>query len=214
MVVTFFISSDPKITASVLDDRRLGKQRVEAHQIINVLLANNGGGWSNHPCTLSWKDHIPALQDYYNCIVLEWIKRGKNNNMQLYTITEPIIYPDWCYNIKIHHSHQARLIQKMPDFYTCKFTDIPSYCLNYGYIWPCKWSTRELNTLKYSQLAEKFVQEYICNGIKGDGCRCSNKAVVDNKWCRIHNKLDYDEKILYLITNIINDFLFKNGINK
>jgi hypothetical protein len=37
MVNTFLVDSDFKVSASQLDSRRLGKQRVEAYQILNIL---------------------------------------------------------------------------------------------------------------------------------------------------------------------------------
>ena len=54
-----------------LDYRRLGKQRVEAWQILNVLrgVDNEGNpkehkGWVNHPATRMWEGHIAALARY------------------------------------------------------------------------------------------------------------------------------------------------------
>lgn len=44
MVNTFYIDKDPKITAKILDDKRLGKQRVEAYQIIQVLQGEKKAG--------------------------------------------------------------------------------------------------------------------------------------------------------------------------
>jgi len=84
-----------------LDYRRLGKQRVEAKQILNILLGkakvNRNGKipWSNHPAVLMWKGYEEGLKQYYNVIVLEWINRGYKNNMPLITPNQFIIYPPW-----------------------------------------------------------------------------------------------------------------------
>lgn len=47
---TFLPYTDPEKCARVLDNKRLGKQRVEAIQILNVLLGvTQTKGWRNHP---------------------------------------------------------------------------------------------------------------------------------------------------------------------
>ena len=54
----------PNIRKSLksLDSRRLGKQRVEAHQILNILLnRTKTKGWRNHPAVKMWKGHVNAL---------------------------------------------------------------------------------------------------------------------------------------------------------
>ncbi len=86
MVNTFIVSSDPKKCAKALDNKRLGKQRVEAYQIINLLEHKDDTkkGFSNHPATQMWKPYLAGLKYYYNCIVEEWIDRGFNNTMKLY----------------------------------------------------------------------------------------------------------------------------------
>ena len=69
-------------SASVLDWRRLGKQRVEGMQIINAINNPKKQGWQNHPATIMWTPYVNALKLYTNVIILEWIKRGYNNNME------------------------------------------------------------------------------------------------------------------------------------
>lgn len=112
MVNTFILCSDLRESFKLLDNRRLGKQRVEAKQIIDVLLLydqinndcttqeqlidlaksnilfENVKGWKNHPATKMWIGHTNALKAYFNLCVKEWISRGKNNTMQLYDINE------------------------------------------------------------------------------------------------------------------------------
>ena len=67
----------------VLDYRRLGKQRVEAMQILNVLLGRTKTkGWVNHPATKMWKGYENALKQYLNKCIDHWIARGYNNNMK------------------------------------------------------------------------------------------------------------------------------------
>ena len=100
---TFLPYSNFRKSFKVLDWRRLGKQRVETHQILNVLLGRTETkGWSNHPITRMWEGYEPALQLYFNMCVKEWIDRGYNNNMLLEDITEPIIDPHWLGNKSFH----------------------------------------------------------------------------------------------------------------
>ena len=116
---TFLPYKNFSSSLKVLDWRRLGKQRVEAMQILNVLLdRTETKGWRNHPITRMWEGYEPALQLYHNLCIEEWINRGYNNNMLLEDITEPIIYPDWLGNEKFHSSHRANLIRKDYGYYS------------------------------------------------------------------------------------------------
>ena len=116
---TFLPHKSFKKSFKVLDYRRLGKQRVESHQILNVLLnRTQTKGWRNHPIVRMWEGYEPALQLYFNMCVGEWVNRGYNNNMLLEDITEPIIYPHWLGNKSFHSSHRANLLRKDYEFYS------------------------------------------------------------------------------------------------
>ena len=110
-------------SAQTLDWRRLGKQRVEGMQIINAITGKKRKdgkpykGWINHPCSVMWKDYVPALKHYTNVFIKEWINRGYNNNMEFYD-TGKIIMPDWIGNEKFHSSHRANLLRKDFDYYS------------------------------------------------------------------------------------------------
>ena len=110
-------------SAQTLDWRRLGKQRVEGMQIINAITGKKRKdgkpykGWINHPCSVMWKDYVPALKHYTNIIIQEWITRGYNNNMEFYD-TGKIIMPDWIGNEKFHSSHRANLLRKDYEYYS------------------------------------------------------------------------------------------------
>ena len=72
-------------SASVLDYRRLGKQRVEAKQIYDILTAdwrNPKKGWANHPAVLMWKGYEEELKLYRVIMIEEWIRRGYKNTME------------------------------------------------------------------------------------------------------------------------------------
>ena len=142
---TFLPFADFEKSAEVLDYRRLGKQRVEAMQIFNVLNSTEPvkPAWSNHAAVLMWKGYEGALAEYHNVIITEWIKRGYKNNM-LFIIYEPTDkngnfikqeYPWWLGNEAFHRSHKARLIDKNEEFYLPKFPNDKGF--NDGkYFWP------------------------------------------------------------------------------
>jgi hypothetical protein len=199
MVVTFVISSHTKVTARTLDDRRLGKQRVEAAQIISILENKNGKvGFKQHPMVKCWEGYILALKDYCNIMIEEWILRGKNNTMEYYDIPtdETVQYPPWYYNEKVHHSHMARLLQKDPTYYKDipLLKNCPLECLEYGYIWPNKWSKEQLDTLSISELSEEKSKDIICKAIKKNGIPCNNKATY-GEFCGVHKPKDFKYRI-------------------
>jgi hypothetical protein len=122
------------LSAKCLDWRRLGKQRVEAYQILNVLLARTGkDGWKNHPAVKMWRGYESSLALYFNTIVEEWIFRGYNNNMKFEPVEFEIIDPPWLGDERLHSSHRANLLRKDFTYYR-KFgwREEPAE----GYFWP------------------------------------------------------------------------------
>ena len=116
---TFLPYSSINKSFEVLDWRRLGKQRVEAKQILNVLLGRTKTkGWSNHPITKMWKGYENALKEYFNMCVTEWINQGYNNTMELEVIEEDIIYPNWLGDDTLHSSHRSNLLRKDTEYYS------------------------------------------------------------------------------------------------
>jgi hypothetical protein len=117
----------PNFTASALclDWRRLGKQRVEAQQIINCLQGGGSGGWANHPAVRMWEGCIEALMLYRDVCIAEWIRRGYENNMPMSFYVAGAIIPHahrvemplWLGDDAVHSSHRANLIRKDPDHY-------------------------------------------------------------------------------------------------
>jgi len=114
---TFLPYPDFKKSAQVLDYRRLGKQRVEALQILKAL-QNDNYGWKNHPIVKMWKGFSPALIEYKNIMIQEWISRGYNNNLNLDFPDEPIVYPQWLGDEEFHASHRSNLLKKDFEYYS------------------------------------------------------------------------------------------------
>jgi hypothetical protein len=133
---------DMKKSLQALDNKRLGKQRVETYQIISAITQRpklDGTpykGWLNHPCTVMWKGHLPALKMYLNYSITEWIARGFKNTMQLEDYVEDqVVLPPFFGNKKFHASHRSNLLKKEPEFYSkYGWTEDPSD----PYVWTDK----------------------------------------------------------------------------
>lgn len=140
---TFLPYSKFDLSAQALDYKRLGKQRVEAYQILNILLGEQKTkGWINHPAVKMWKGYEDALILYAITITQEWIKRGYNDSMlprfmeMFDKYCGPIIsHPHWLDNEEFCRSHQSNLIRKDHDFYAPKFPGVPD---DLPYVWPVK----------------------------------------------------------------------------
>jgi len=121
-------------TFKCLDYRRLGKQRVEAYQILNILLeGTDRKGWRNHPAVKMWKGYENALKQYHNECIKEWIHRGYNNNMKYELILGNTVMPPWVGKKTFHQSHQSNLIRKFPEHYSAYWPKVPD---NLPYVWP------------------------------------------------------------------------------
>jgi len=122
-VQIFLPYEDFRKSLRALDNKRLGKQRVETYQIISAISRRpklDGTpykGWLNHPCTIMWKNHLPALKQYLNYSIMEWIERGFKNTMNFEIVNEEIVIPSFVGNERFHSSHRANLLKKEPDFY-------------------------------------------------------------------------------------------------
>lgn len=116
-------------SASVLDNKRLGKQRVECLQILKSLTIPTYG-WKNHPIVRMWRNHEVALCHYGMIMCDEWINRGFNDTTKekIHTIaldlwkTKQYRLPDWMCNNAFHLSHQSNLLRKDYNYYKNKFS--------------------------------------------------------------------------------------------
>jgi hypothetical protein len=106
-------------SARVLDYRRLGKQRVEAKQLLNAL-RNPRAGWANHPAAKMWRGHEAALRLYHDACIAEWCARGYRNTMQLLASradARRATMPPWFGAKTFHASHRSNLLRKDPHYY-------------------------------------------------------------------------------------------------
>jgi hypothetical protein len=113
-VQTFLPYADFAQSAKCLDYRRLGKQRVEAMQILSTLTGQSKG-WRNHPAVKMWEGYEIALRLYHNIMIDEWVSRGYKNTMRHFRIIHSLcVMPHWLGDERVHSSHRANLLRKDP----------------------------------------------------------------------------------------------------
>jgi hypothetical protein len=149
-VQTFLPYADFARSAQALDRARLGKQRVEAIQVVRALTIPTYG-WRHHPAALMWRGHLEALGAYGLAIVDEWLRQGYADTCAA-TITRdlaeagvphvrpqveladvPGALPPWLGDPAFHRSHQSALVRKDPEHYVRLFEDVPD---DLPYVWP------------------------------------------------------------------------------
>ncbi|MFB6477361.1 MSMEG_6728 family protein [Streptomyces virginiae] len=142
----------PSFAASeaVLDVRRLGKQRVEAVQVLRGLVVP-GYGWRRHPAVRMWRGTrrhssgtgwrsagrgprrgAPIL------VPSPWSRTSGRGSRGGGARTEEQLagdgdLPPWLGAPDFHRSHQSALVRKHPDFYRECFPGIPD---DLPYVWP------------------------------------------------------------------------------
>ena len=136
-------------SAVVLDDRRLGKQRVEALQVVRALTRATYG-WKNHPAVRMWEGRVEALGRYGYAVCREWVVRGFADTCAVTIaadldaagvtavrseaeLAEAGALPDWLGDERFHRSHRAALLRKDPDHYGPLFPDVDP---DQPYHWP------------------------------------------------------------------------------
>lgn len=135
---TFLPYSDYHKSASVLDNQRLGKQRVETIQILKALTLPNYG-WKNHPAVRMWYGYEWHLGLYGVAICKEWMNRGYKDTCQgkIIDLASPFVgrpqAPEWLGYTPLHASHRSNLLRKSPDHYE-KFGWLEPH--NLPYYWP------------------------------------------------------------------------------
>ena len=198
MVNTFLVRGNYLTSAQYLDYARLGKQRVEAAQILTFLeqlrfLAHEFGfpdfpknvptsieqrtewiraivttfnkswsgviirnnyiiwipkgvtpykisddiyittGFKSHPAVRAWLGYEESLKEYITAHIEEWERRGYNNTMRKYPVTNSI-KPLWAVdNSEFVLSCKSKLLEKDPRWYS-QFSDFRS--THSDYVWP------------------------------------------------------------------------------
>lgn len=132
---TFLPYDDFKETAKVLDYRRLGKQRVEAKQIL-MTLTGESSGWKNHPAVRMWSGHEGCLRLYGLSMCDEWIQRGYKDSLHPWfsALNPPASKdPAWMGDERLHLSHRSNLLRKDAAYYGRYWIVVPN---DLPYWWP------------------------------------------------------------------------------
>ena len=155
-MLTFLPYPDFAKSAAALDRQRLGRQRVEARQILEAVgcrletelgvsftrmrddLPDKGPWverWRRSPAIKMWQGYPEALAFYYNNMVREWLVRGYRNSMPLVWLDGSFAMPPWLGDKEFHAAQRANLIRKDPVFYgQYGWSEKPRE----GYIWPVR----------------------------------------------------------------------------
>ncbi|CAM5297260.1 MSMEG_6728 family protein [Streptomyces pilosus] len=147
---TFLPYPDFQESALVLDRRRLGKQRVEAIQVLRGLIVP-GYGWRRHPAVRMWTGYEEALVRYGLDVCRVWRDLGHQDSCAATLVADlarvrpgaPVRaqrelagageLPPWLGDEAVHRSHRSALLRKDPDVYAERFPDEPD---DLPYVWP------------------------------------------------------------------------------
>ncbi len=153
---TFLPYPDFAACAAVLDTRRLGKQRVEALQVLRGLTVPDYG-WRHHPAVRMWTGYEEALVRYGLEICRAWVAGGRRDSCAasladgLRTcgrgparsqdeLARAEELPPWLGVAEFHRSHRSALVRKDPAHYRPHFPDVPD---DLPYLWPASDRRRD-----------------------------------------------------------------------
>lgn len=139
---TFITNFNLTQSAQNLDNKRLGKQRVEAIQIARCLLVKENR-WDSHPAVKMWRGHESILLLYIYVHIYEWhfVRGFKSEKCIDYYNELTSIHssngkyyssPPWLTKEFIE-AHRSNLIRKLPEHYKPLF---PNTKEGLPYIWP------------------------------------------------------------------------------
>ncbi|MFJ7337976.1 MSMEG_6728 family protein [Streptomyces sp. NPDC101116] len=147
---TFLPYPDFRATALALDRRRLGKQRVEALQVLRGLVVP-GYGWRHHPAVRMWLGYEEALVRYGLEVCRVWREQGHQDTCAATLVADlaatrphaPIRdqhrlaadgeLPPWLGDGPFHESHRSALVRKDPTTYAALFPGVRD---DLPYVWP------------------------------------------------------------------------------
>lgn len=147
---TFLPYPDFRASALALDRRRLGKQRVEALQILRGLTVP-GYGWRRHPAVRMWAGYEEALVRYGLEVCGVWRGLGHQDSCAASLVSgfaalhphapvrDQVVLaaagelPPWLGDDTFHRSHRSALVRKEPAAYGHLFPGVPD---DLPYVWP------------------------------------------------------------------------------
>ncbi|MFG1950553.1 MSMEG_6728 family protein [Micromonospora sp. NPDC048830] len=147
---TFLPYPDFLASARTLDQKRLGKQRVETIQVLRGLTWPTYG-WRNHPAVKMWAGYEEALVRYGLDVCAVWCEPGRADTCAATLATDlaaacgvgtvrtqPELaeageLPPWLGREDLHRSHRSSLLRKDPEHYGPLFGGVPP---DLEYVWP------------------------------------------------------------------------------
>lgn len=147
---TFLPCRDFAESATLLDPRRLGKQRAETIQVLRALTVP-GYGWRHHPAAAMWAGYEEALVRYGLAVCEAWLARGHVDTTaatllndlkagtgvgaarEQHALATAGELPPWIGDRAFHDSHRSSLVRKDPAFYRPLFPDVAD---DLPYVWP------------------------------------------------------------------------------
>ncbi|GAB3246162.1 MSMEG_6728 family protein [Micromonospora halotolerans] len=147
---TFLPYPDFLASARTLDQKRLGKQRVETIQVLRGLTRPDYG-WRNHPAVKMWAGYEEALTRYGLDMCAVWCEPGRADTCAATMATDLATacgialirtqselaeageLPPWLGREDLHLSHRSSLLRKDPGHYGPQFDDVPP---DLEYVWP------------------------------------------------------------------------------
>ena len=169
---TFTPYSDFEQSLRTLDQKRLGKQRVEVIQIVRALVVP-GYGWASHPAVLMWRGHEEALGRYGLTSCEIWTGLGFGDSCAE-TITADLrangvpeirsyaaladagALPPWLFDEAVQLSHRSSLLRKDPEHYGPLFP--PDTPRDLEYVWPVRSPVVIERELRKEELAVRRAQ--------------------------------------------------------
>jgi hypothetical protein len=137
-------------SALVLDRRRLGKQRVEALQVLRGLTVPDYA-WRRHPAVRMWTGYEEALVRYGLEVCRVWRELGHQDSCAAKLVAGLAAHrpggrvreerelaagrelPPWLGDEAFHRSHRSALVRKDPATYAGLFPGVPD---DLPYVWP------------------------------------------------------------------------------
>ena len=151
---TFLPYADFEKSARALDQKRLGKQRVECIQIVRGLTVPTYA-WRHHPAVLMWKGYEEALGRYAMTCCEVWMERGFDDTCAATiradlaaagvrrlrsqaTLEKAGRLPGWLGDEAFHRAHRSSLLRKDRAHYGPLFPGVPD---DLEYVWPVRKGT-------------------------------------------------------------------------
>jgi len=140
-MITFLPVPQFAAVARLLDDKRLGSQRVEALFILRCVrnVGDKYRRFQNAGYVRMWIGYAEALAVYYNEMTDEWLRRGFSLDISSHDDSVAgrgqgdVPLPAWLGDDRLHATHRAALLFKDPEHYgQLGWTEEPVV----QYLWP------------------------------------------------------------------------------